>query len=272
VVCVLVAACSSTSPLSTEEYEQRVEEIMQGVEQDLAKPPGNRSDLEDIEDTIESNERALSELEEISPPEKYQNGHELLIRYYEKSVELFSLFAESEQSGVDEGDVFELRTEYEQLTIETFTLLEEAGRELPFLEIGDVIPSDATTTDPGLIPDLRPADVHYEVRLRNGESVPVRVTYMLPDGSEETEDVRTPWSSDPFTFETGSTMRFRAEASESPPSNLDCVFVAEDPEEGQYAYGPQGDLPQTECFGEYELGLWPPNDDDPINNPLIRVS
>jgi hypothetical protein len=116
------------------------------------------------------------------------------------------------------------------------------------------------------------AAIRYEVRLRDGGRVPIRVTYRLPSGEVRQESGTTPWSSHAAaTFAEGSVMLVEARTRAKVESPLLCVLASEDPEQGSYVYTQVG-RPLTVCSTQFELGRWPPNDDDPIGNPLIRVT
>jgi hypothetical protein len=114
------------------------------------------------------------------------------------------------------------------------------------------------------------ARINYEVRLRDGGSVQATIQYRLPSGKLQTEQVRTPWSSSPMAFEDGDLMFVRAETKQEVDSPLLCVLASQKVEEGAYVLA-RVDDPLSACETEYELGQWPPDDDDPIGNPLIRV-
>lgn len=113
------------------------------------------------------------------------------------------------------------------------------------------------------------AEIHYEVRLRDGGEVPVTIRYRLPSGAFHETRTTTPWESDAMTFREGTQMLIEAEA-ERVDSPLLCVLASENEDDGAYALGNVDD-PLTSCSTHHRMGFWPPNDDDPINNPLIRV-
>ena len=113
------------------------------------------------------------------------------------------------------------------------------------------------------------AVVGYAVRLRDGGSVAVSVRYRLPTGRIRSLEVMTPWAADSLTFQEGSTLLVEAKAkSDNVSSPLVCVLDAG--RDGEYASGGV-DLPLNACLSRYKLGQWPPDEDDPFGNRLIRV-
>lgn len=113
------------------------------------------------------------------------------------------------------------------------------------------------------------ARIHYEVRLRDGGEVPIRIQYKLPSGEMQQERATTPWSGPPMSFAQGQ-MLISARTKASVESPLLCVLASEEPSQGDYVYA-HIDVPLTECETTFEFGTWPPDDSDPIENPLIRV-
>lgn len=73
-----------------------------------------------------------------------------------------------------------------------------------------------------------------------------------------------------MSFGAPGKMLIGAKTTESLDSPLLCVLASEDAGEGDYVYGTI-ETPLTECETTFELGTWPPDDSDPIGNPLIRV-
>ncbi len=119
-------------------------------------------------------------------------------------------------------------------------------------------------------PGSTEARIRYEVRLRDGGSVEATIRYRSPSGELQLDRVRTPWRSEPMTFADGDRLFIRAETEEVVGSPLLCVLASQEEEEGAYVFAKLG-RPLSFCATEYDLGLWPPDDDDPIGNPLIRV-
>lgn len=112
--------------------------------------------------------------------------------------------------------------------------------------------------------------IGYEVRLRDGGTAKADVQFRLPSGELEIRKVQVPWASDPLTFEDGDVMLIKAEINRQTASPLLCVLASQEEEQGAYVLA-SVDQPLTVCQTRYELGRWPPDDDDPIGNPLIRV-
>jgi hypothetical protein len=115
----------------------------------------------------------------------------------------------------------------------------------------------------------RPPFVRYEVRLRDGGSVPVSVRYVLPTGDELEVRGMTPWTSEEFDFAEAEILRVAASAdvpSRQLDSPLQCVLVGGG-DTGAWTQGHIGD-PFNRCRTVYELGQWPPNDNEGY---LIRV-
>ena len=132
---------------------------------------------------------------------------------------------------------------------------------------------DGTLQRPATLKDVTSptAAIHYEVRLRDGGSVPATIEYTLPSGETVTERIRTPWASKSFVFKKGAVMSVTAKTeAEVEESSILCVLASTDEEQGAYVLSSIGD-PLTRCATEHKLGRWPPDDSDPIGNPLIRV-
>jgi hypothetical protein len=124
-------------------------------------------------------------------------------------------------------------------------------------------------TSPG--PNAQPkANVRYDVRLRDGGSVEATVQYRVSTGEVLRERVQTPWRSGPLTFQDGDLMLIAADTNGESDSPLLCVLVSQKEEDGAYVLANVGD-PLSACKTQYQLGQWPPDDDDPIGNALIRV-
>jgi hypothetical protein len=110
------------------------------------------------------------------------------------------------------------------------------------------------------------ANMHYEVRLRDGGSVQVSIHYLTPSGDERAVEGMTPWIGPELMFEAGSTLLVRAETPDDPSNPLQCI-LAGSRDDGEWLAATIED-PLNECRTSYELGQWPPNDN---TGSLIRV-
>lgn len=110
---------------------------------------------------------------------------------------------------------------------------------------------------------LTRADVHYEVRLRDGGSIPVSIRYLLPSGEARVERTETPWRSREMTFRFGDLLSIEADTDEDAPSPLQCRLVSM---EGDWLESHITD-PPPRCATNHELRQWPPA----VPGTLIRV-
>ncbi len=107
--------------------------------------------------------------------------------------------------------------------------------------------------------------IQYEVRLRDGGTVPVAIRYRLPSGEIRKTNGTTPWQSNRLTFPHGTSMALSSETRSGLDSPLLCVLAGEG-DAGEWSLRTI-DEPLTSCDVSYEGG-WPPND---LSGPLIRV-
>jgi hypothetical protein len=137
----------------------------------------------------------------------------------------------------------------------------------------------ATASPPPARHNTTPA-IHYLVRRNSGEDVPIVVRYRLPSGEFRTVTAKTPWTGPAMTFHAGEEMYLEAAVAGNAEELLACVFASVDHTQGAYAGGrvthPSGlgssRGPEDGCDSQYELGAWPPPEDDPERgNLMIRV-
>jgi hypothetical protein len=113
------------------------------------------------------------------------------------------------------------------------------------------------------------ANVHYEVKLRDGGAVEVSIRYSLPSGDERTAEGTTPWTTPEFAFDPDAVLSIRAETTSAVESPLLCNLVGRG-DEGSWTHRTIGE-PLDKCVTEYPLGQWPPDDSNATYGALIRV-
>jgi hypothetical protein len=110
------------------------------------------------------------------------------------------------------------------------------------------------------------ANVHYEVRLRDGGAVALSIRYSLPSGEERTAEGTTPWTTPSWAFDANTTLSLHAETTDGVESPSLCNLVGMG-DEGSWTHRTSGE-PLDKCVTVYRLGPWPPNDN---TGSLIRV-